>query len=58
MSNAEPTGLLPFVPSGADFAASRALLADYDRCDDDALARIAAVGRQTRGRRDKYRPPT
>lgn len=42
---------------GARFAASRALLADYDRCDDDALARIAAVGRQTRGRRDKYRPP-
>lgn len=27
MSNAEPTGLLPFVPSGADFAASRALFA-------------------------------
>jgi len=41
---------------GARFAASRALLGDYARYDDGALARVAALGRQTRGRRDKYRP--
>ena len=41
---------------GSRFAASRALLDDYARYDDDALARLEAVGRQTCGRRDKYRP--
>jgi len=44
------------VAEGAHFAASRALLGDYARYDDAALARLAAVGRQTCGRRDKYRP--
>lgn len=41
---------------GSRFAASRALLDDYARYDDAAIARLAAVGRQAGGRRDKYRP--
>lgn len=41
---------------GSRLAASRALLDDYAGYDDDALARLEAVGRQTCGRRDKYRP--
>lgn len=41
---------------GARFAASRALLDEYARCDDEVLARLAAVRRQSCGRRDKYRP--
>lgn len=41
---------------GAHFAAGRALLDEYGRYDDGVLERVAAVGRQTCGRRDKYRP--
>ncbi len=41
---------------GSRFAASRALLDDYAGYGDAALARLEAVGRQTCGRRDKYRP--
>lgn len=40
------------VPDPSDTA----LPDDYARCDDAALARLAAVGRQLHGRRDKYVP--
>lgn len=38
------------------YAANRALLDDYQRYDDEVLARLFEVQRQTCGRRDKYRP--
>jgi hypothetical protein len=41
----------------AHYAANLALLEDYRHYDDDALARLAEVQRQTCGRREKYRPP-
>lgn len=40
----------------AHYAANLALLADYQRYDDETLARLFEVQRQGCGRRDKYRP--
>ena len=47
---------VPASGDAAHYASNLALLAEYARYDDETLARLFEVQRQSCGRRDKYRP--